>query len=301
LNDLPAPSAAAQSLAASEASGFRECRFRAQDGLEIYYRDYGDPGATRIPVLCLSGLTRNSRDFHDIALRRAPERRVLAMDYRGRGKSGRDPDWRNYRPETYIADILDLLSAAHAERVVVIGTSMGGLLAMGLAVFRPNCLAGAVLNDIGPDVEPDAYARIVSYISTDRPQPDWPSAIADMKELFPNLALQTPEQLRRLAEGTYRRGEDGMLHFDWDLALARALAASKIRFPDLWPMFRAFGQRPVLALRGALSDVLSEATFERMAREKPDLLRAVVPNVGHVPALDEKEASLALDDFFSRV
>src|SRR5579885_16589 len=234
LNDLPAPSAAAQSLAASEASGFRECRFRAQDGLEIYYRDYGDPGATRIPVLCLSGLTRNSRDFHDIALRRAPERRVLAMDYRGRGKSGRDPDWRNYRPETYIADILDLLSAAHAERVVVIGTSMGGLLAMGLAVFRPNCLAGAVLNDIGPDVEPDAYARIVSYISTDRPQPDWPSAIADMKELFPNLALQTPEQLRRLAEGTYRRGEDGMLHFDWDLALARALAASKIRFPDLW-------------------------------------------------------------------
>ena len=300
MNELD-PARPAAAARAADAPGFRERRFRSQDGLELYYREYGDPRAPATPVLCLPGLTRNSKDFHDLALRLASHRRVLAPDYRGRGMSAHDPDWRNYRPETYIADTLDLLTVADANRVVVIGTSMGGLLAMGLAAFRPTCLAGAVLNDIGPEVAEPGYGRIVNYIAVDRPQRDWAGAIADMKEMFPALSLKTEAQWQRVAEGTYRRGKDGLLHFDWDVALARGIQASQARFPDLWPMFRAFGERPVLALRGGRSDVLSEATFERMGREKPDLLRAVVPDVGHVPALDEKEATIALDDFFTRV
>ncbi len=301
MNDAPVQPGAPSASSEVASDGFRECWFHAQDGLRLYYRDYAPFTSGGTPVLCLSGLTRNSKDFHDFALRLRSERRVLALDYRGRGRSARDPDWRNYRPETYIGDVLDLLTVTGLHRVVVVGTSMGGLMAMGLAAFRPTCLAGAVLNDIGPEVAAVGYGRIMSYIAADRPQPDWAAAIADMREMFPNLSLQAPEQWQRLAEGTFRRGADGLLHFDWDVALARSLKAGQARYPDLWPMFRAFGRRPVLALRGGVSDVLSEATFDRMGREKPDLLRATVPGVGHVPALDEKEAILALDELFARV
>src|SRR5262249_53565530 len=153
----------------------------------LYYRDYGAGDAGQMPVLCLAGLVRNSKDFHALAMRLAPYRRVLVPDYRGRGRSARDPNWRNYRPETYIGDALDLLTVTGVDRVVIVGTSMGGLLAMGMAALRPNCLAGVILNDIGPEVAPDGYRRIMSYISADRPQPDWPSAIADMKQLFPGF------------------------------------------------------------------------------------------------------------------
>ncbi|HSY87655.1 MAG TPA: alpha/beta hydrolase, partial [Verrucomicrobiae bacterium] len=121
------------------------------------------------------------------------------------------------------------------------------------------------------------------------------------RELFPSLSFQTEAAWQRLAEGTYRRGDDGLLHFDWDISLARALAAGQARYPDLWPLFRALGERPILVLRGAVSDVLSQATFDRMAREKPEMSRALIPGVGHVPALDEKESILALDDFFARI
>src|SRR5262249_40871569 len=156
---------------------------------------------------------------HDLAMGLAPHRRIMVPDYRGRGRSAHDPNWRNYRPETYIGDVLDLLTIAGVDRVVIVGTSMGGLLAMGIAALRPNCLAGVILNDIGPEVAPDGYRRIMSYISTDRPQPDWPSAIADMKQLFPGFPGQSMEQWCQLADGTYRRGQDGLLHFDWDVAV----------------------------------------------------------------------------------
>jgi pimeloyl-ACP methyl ester carboxylesterase len=280
--------------------GYAERHFLSQDGLDLYYRKYGGAGAGRMPVLCLAGLVRNSKDFHELAMRLARDRRVLVPDYRGRGRSARDPNWRNYRPETYISDALDLLTVAGVDRVVIIGTSLGGLLAMGIAALRPNCLAGVILNDIGPEIAPDGYRRIMSYVSADRPQPDWPSAIADMKQTFNGYPSQSPEQWQRLAEGTYRLGHDGLLHFDWDVAVKRGLKASQERFPDLWPLYRALGDRPALVLRGALSDVLNAETFERMAREKPDLLRAVVPDVGHVPVLDEKEARIAIDEFFAR-
>src|SRR5262249_571120 len=142
---------------ALDGEGFRACYYRSQDGLKLYYREYGDAAADeeRLPVLCLPGLTRNSRDFHDLALRLAPQRRVPAPGHRGRGKSAWDPDWRNYRPEMYLSDVFDLLAVADAPRVVVVGTSMGGLLAIGLTAYRPTCLAGVVLNDIGPELKPE--------------------------------------------------------------------------------------------------------------------------------------------------
>jgi pimeloyl-ACP methyl ester carboxylesterase len=301
--DGPAAGAAGDSRLGEPApqTGFREAWFRSQDDLPLYWRDYGDPAGRELPVLCLTGLTRNAKDYHDLALRLSGRGRVLVPDYRGRGRSARDPDWRNYRPETYLADVLDLLTVAGVHRVVVVGTSMGGLLAMGLAAYRPTALAGAILNDVGPEIAGDGYKRIKDYVGTNRPVADWPAAVADMQRLFPTLALGTPEKCLRIAHATYRRGPDGLLHYDWDVALARGLSSDSARLPDLWPLFRAFGDRPVLAIRGALSDVLSQATFERMAMEKPDLMQALVPDVGHVPALDEPEAEAAIDEFLARV
>jgi len=281
-------------------SGFRECTFRSQDDLPLYWRDYGDPASRRTPVLCLGGLTRNSKDFHVLARQLCGERRILAPDYRGRGRSARDPDWRHYRPKTYLADILDLLTVAGVHRVVVVGTSMGGLLAMGLAAFRPTMLEGVILNDVGPEIAGVGYQRILDYIGTDRPEPDWDGAIAGLKRMFPMLSLDTHAKWLRMADASYRRGEDGILHFDWDVALARGLGGWPGQLPDLWDLYRGLGRRPVLAIRGGLSDVLSETTFDRMAQVKPDLQRIVVPNVGHVPALDEPEAAVAIHEFISK-
>jgi pimeloyl-ACP methyl ester carboxylesterase len=280
-------------------TGFQPRWFRSQDDLLLYGRDYGD-GAPGLPLLCLGGLTRNSKDFHDLALRHAPRRRVVAPDYRGRGLSSRDPDWRNYRPETYVGDVLDFLTVLGIERAAVVGTSMGGLLAMGLAALRPTLVAGVIINDIGPEVAGEGYRRILDYIATDRAQPDWPAAIAALSDMFPSLALPTPAKWRRMAEATYRRADDGLLHYDWDPALARGLAADSRNLPDLWAYYRGLGSRPVLALRGTLSDVLSKATFERMATEKPDLVRVEVAGAGHVPSLDEPEAEKAIDEFLAR-
>lgn len=280
---------------------YREQRFRSQDDLALYYRDYGDPLSPKTPLLCLSGLTRNAKDFERLALRIAAERRVLSPDYRGRGRSQYDPDWRNYRPETYLNDIRHLLIAANVHRFIAVGTSLGGILAMALGTLMPKALVGVVLNDVGPEVASPGLARILDYIGADRPQPDWAHASAHLKLMFPKLGLTEEADWLRLAEGTYRAGEDGLLHFDWDTALARPIVGSRGEVPPMWPLFRSLRKLPALAVRGANSDVLSETTFEAMAREKPDLVRVTVPGVGHTPTLEEPATRAALDGFLARL
>ena len=277
---------------------YREGTVSAQDGLLLYYRDYGDRLSVRTPVLCLSGLTRNSADFAPVAERLSSERRVICPDYRGRGRSAYDRDWRHYDPYVYISDISHLLTATGIGRAVIVGTSMGGLLAMGLAVLRPTLIAGVVLNDIGPDVASPGLGRILQYVGIDYPQPDWDAAIRFLKELTPNLAPKADDAWWRThAEATYRKGADGRLHFDWDLALAKPLDRQRKTTPDLWTMFRGLKPIRTLAFRGALSDVLSEAVFRRMALEKPDLVCVTVPDAGHTPSLTEPQATSALDAF----
>jgi pimeloyl-ACP methyl ester carboxylesterase len=272
--------------------------YSAQDGLRLQYRDYGDPLSPDVPVLCLAGLTRNAHDYHRIATRLAVTRRVVCPDYRGRGRSAYDPNWRNYHPASYVADILHLLVAANLHRVVVVGTSLGGLLAMGLAVARPSALAGLVLNDVGPVIDRSGLDRIRGYIDRDHPQADWDGAIAFAKQTFSNAGPKSDADWRHIAEGTFRAGEDGMLHVDWDVALARPLGRALV-VPDLWPLFRALRPFPTLAVRGALSDLLTEDTFDRMQREHPALQRVTVAGVGHTPTLEEPEARHELDTFLA--
>jgi pimeloyl-ACP methyl ester carboxylesterase len=279
---------------------YRERYLSAQDGLQLYYRDYGDERSPRIPLLCLTGLTRNSQDFADLAERFALSRRVICPDYRGRGRSAYDADWRNYDPMIYLNDIGHILMANDIHRFVVIGTSLGGLLAMGLAVTRPTGIAAAVINDIGPDVDPGGLKRIIAFIGADRPQPDWPSAVAMLRKSLPRLAIKDAPWWERFARATYREGKDGMLHFDWDIALVEPLRRSRGQIQDLWPIFRALRDTPTLVVRGAISDVLTADGLSRMIAAKPDLAAVTVPGLGHTPTLDEPEIRGVLDDFIAR-
>ncbi len=279
---------------------YRERTIAAQDGLRLYCRDYGDPNSQRTPLVCLVGLTRNSKDAHEFALRHSKDRRVLCPDYRGRGKSAYDPNPANYRAETYVSDLVHVLDATNLHRVVVTGTSLGGLLAMGLAVFRPAMVAGVILNDIGPDITEGGASRIAGYIGTAQVFDDWPAAAATLKEKFSSAYPDLPDRRwLALAKETFAEGKDGKVRTDYDLAIAKSFR-SRADVPPLWPMFRALGAIPVLAIRGALSDVLNAETFDKMAEVKPDLIRVTVPNRGHVPLLDEPEAEAAIDEFLDR-
>jgi pimeloyl-ACP methyl ester carboxylesterase len=279
---------------------FRERRLTTQDGLSLYFRDYGDPLSPRLPLLCLAGLVRNSADFADVAQRHAGDRRIVCPDYRGRGRSDYDPDWRNYHPMTYVRDVAHLLAALDLHRVIVVGTSFGGLLTMGLAALKPTTLGAVVLNDIGPDLVDGGFSRILNYVGVDQPQPDWDSAVRYLRQLLPQLSIRTEEGWQKFARATYRAGQDGLLHFDWDVAAAKPLSSQRGEFPDLWPMFRALRPVPTLLFRGAISDVLSTDTFDRMALAKPDLLRVTVAGSGHTPTLNEPDAAAAIDAFIRR-
>ncbi len=278
--------------------GYRDRFYFSQDNLELYFRDYGDVRAKLTPVLCLGGLTRNAKDFHEIALHLSP-RRILCPELRGRGRSEYDRNWRHYVPATYINDIVHLLAANNLHRVVVLGTSFGGLLAMALAVAAPTALAGVILNDIGPEVNMAGFGRILEFISKDRPVKDWPTASREMKIMFPALSIHDDAGWLRMAQNTYFEGSDGLLHFDWDVDIIKPHIKADGVLPDMWPIFRALRRIPTLALRGEVSDILDQETFVRMAREKPGLECATVPGVGHAPTLDEPEAREAVGHFLA--
>jgi len=279
---------------------FGEHRYTAQDGLSLYYREYGAPDASGIPVLCLTGLTRNSRDFHRVASRLGVGRRVICPDYRGRGRSDYDDDSTNYQPVTYLHDLRHLLAVAGVARVIVIGTSLGGVLAMAMSAMMPTALAGVVLNDVGPEIDRLGLQRILDTMGVDRPHPDWASATKDLRVMFPDLSLRGDAQWEDAARGTWREGTDGTLHFDWDVTLVDPLRNDKA-LPDLWPLFRGLGPLPLLAIRGALSDVLSADTLAAMATSHPGMTHITVPDVGHVPSLSEPEAEAAIDAFIAAI
>ncbi len=238
------------------APSYRDRRFTSRDGLNLYFRDSGDPLSPKTPVLCLPGLTRNARDFAALAKRLSATRRVLCPDYRGRGHSDYDPDWRNYRPETYLDDIRHLLAVAGIGRVVAIGTSMGGILAAGMAAAMPAALAGAVINDVGPEIGVRGLDRIVAYIKDAGPLPDWNAAVAKLRANFPNLPAYGDGDWLKIAAATYRESHDGLLYPDWDVRLVNPLLENGTEGYNLMALFAALRPLPVLLVRGERSDVL---------------------------------------------
>ena len=284
-------------MAGRDMSGPWRDRFvTALDGLKLHVRDYGPRHGAATPVVCLPGLTRNVRDFHELALffarHRAQARRVLAISSRGRGQSEHDPDPAHYDPVIEARDALDVMTACNCDEAILIGTSRGGILAMIMAVMRPAALKAVVLNDIGPVIEADGLRRIRSYVGQSATPRDWTDAIARLKAVsggqFPDLA---DEDWRQLALKTWRDNK-GQPADDYDPALSRTLAAldpDNSELPQLWPQFAALSHVPLLVIRGGNSDLLSAATVEEMLRRHPDARSVTVPAQGHAPLLVEED------------
>ena len=283
------------------AHAYKERRFRTQDGLSLYYRDYDGGSGAGAPLLCLAGLTRNSADFADLAEAHAAERRVVCPDYRGRGASDRAEDWRTYTPETYVNDIRHLIVAAGLHHFVLVGTSLGGFLSMGLGAVVPSAIAGAVLNDVGPEIEASATSEIVDYAGTDRPVSDWAEAVAAVRERFPEFGAWDDATFEAAARSNYREGSDGQLHYNWDVNLVKPIRHGAGPRHDSWAMFRSLHHVPVLAVRGGNSDLLTAAGLQAMLDDHPDIGGVTVPGVGHAPRLHEPAAAEAIDAFLKSV
>ncbi len=245
-------------------------------------------------MLCLPGLVRTAGDFAGFAREFGGGRRVVSLDYAGRGRSGRVSDVGRYGPEACLRDVLDVCTALHLHRVIAVGTSFGGLLAMGLATARPGLLAGAVLNDIGPDIGTAGAAFIRGFVATDPALPDLDACAAYLHGLLPDLSIGDAAGWRGFAALTYGPGPDGRYHPLWDTRIEQLLGSPA---PDLWPLFGALPGVPLLLVHGGRSAVLSVTTVGRMREIRPDMTVLSLPDVGHAPTLAEPEAAAGLCKF----
>ena len=272
----------------------RRIGFRARDGVALSALDHpGDPHRT--PILCLPGLTRTAEDFDALAARLAPGRRVLALDHVGHGESGRAAELSRYGIEKSLGDVLDAMAALHCHRAVIVGTSYGGILAMVLAVLRPGAIAGVVLNDVGPVLEPVGLDHVQNFVGRDPALRDLDACVEHLKATLPPLTLDEAGW-RRFAAGTYRAGDDGRWHPRWDIRIAQAMQAGG-EMPSLWGPFGALAHAPLMLLRGELSALLSAGTAQRMRQERPDMAFLNVPETGHCPTLEEAIVIPTLDRF----
>lgn len=272
------------------------------DGLKLHYRDYAGPHE-RPPILCLPGLTRNAADFEPVAERFAGEWRVIAVDFRGRGASERDPKPANYRPSTYVVDLLKLLDQLGIADAVFVGTSLGGLVTMALAASDSERIAGALLNDIGPEIEPAGLERIATYVG----KPVTFATFSDAVDLVSerNAALHADfgrgeweRFVRRIVRGNDREG----WVFDYDMRIADNFTApaDPSQF-DGWRYLDSLDGRPVTILRGERSDLLSVEVADRMCQRIADCELVTIPHVGHAPTFDEAESIAALERLLERV
>jgi pimeloyl-ACP methyl ester carboxylesterase len=247
-------------------------------------------------------LTRNSRDFEVIAPRLAAlGRRVLVMDVRGRGRSDRDPEPMRYGVPTYVGDVVAALNHLGIEKAVFLGTSMGGLITMVFAAMSPGRVAAAILNDVGPELNPIAVARIGAYVGKTNPVDAWDEARAVTRA---NNEAAFPGRDDAFWDGFARRcwhEEDGKIALSYDPLIAIPFAQPQGPAPaDLKPVFQAaFGAIPTLLIRGALSDLILPEHVAAMRGLKPDLAFVEVANVGHAPMLDEPEAMEAIVSFLA--
>lgn len=276
--------------------------FDSAEGLRLFSRVYPAAGAGAAVVVCLHGLMRTGRDFEDLAERLAPRYRVIVPDVRGRGLSARDPSYSNYQIPVYLTDLGRLLAGLGAQRVAIVGTSMGGLMAMVLAAMQPELVAGIVLNDVGPQVERAGIERIRGYAGKAPPVRDWAGAVAQIRLVYgASLPGLSDARWEKLTRACYRADEHGVPQPDADPLIAEPLKDLSRAAPDLWSLWGSIKRIPVLAIRGEHSDLLSAATVARMQREKPDLSTVTARNRGHAPLLDEPECVRAIEEFLGRL
>ena len=278
-------------------------QWQSDDGLKLHYRDYAGRD-DRPPLLCIPGLTRNARDFEPVADAFAGEWRVLCVDLRGRGDSDYAKDSATYNPLQYVADLQAFFTQVGIDRAVLVGTSLGGLITMVMAMQSPERIAGAVINDIGPVIETDGLERIKDYVGQGRSYPTWMHAARALMETsgtaYPDFELS---DWLVFAKKLMCVTNNGRIAFDYDMKIAEPFAApaAETAAVDMWPAWRALAGRPLLALRGELSDLLSAETFQRMGAELPAAELVQIARVGHAPTLEEPEAQAAIARLLAKV
>lgn len=281
------------------AAPFTSRFYTSFDGLTLHYRDYGGPRGAPLTVICIPGLTRNARDFEDLAPHLAQKYRVLCVELRGRGLSEYAKNPATYVPPVYVRDIDSLIAAAGLTQVALIGTSLGGIISMVLGGIVPHKLLGVVLNDIGPELDPAGLARIATYVGKSRPIITWDEAAAVVEDLdrvvFPGYSAA---DWQRMARRRFAVSEDGAFRPDYDLNISKPFSGSAAAV-NLWPFFGAMKDIPMLSIRGETSDLFSPEVFARMKREVPALKQVTVARHGHAPYLDEPEAIEAIDAFLA--
>ncbi len=274
----------------------------SKDGLRLHARDYGgDTG--KPPILCMPGLTRNARDFDAVAARLAGRWRVIAIDFRGRGESAYAKDPMSYVPLTYVQDVEAMLAELGIGRFVAFGTSLGGIVTMLLAGLEPGRVAGALLNDIGPEIDTAGLARIRSYVGRAGVFPTWMHAARCVSEtqgdVYPDWEI---EDWLAMAKRLYRLNSSGRIVLDYDLKIAepfRVLGGEA--GPDMWSALAALRDVPTLVVRGGRSDLLSATVADRMiaALDRAELV--TVPGVGHAPTLSEAMLHDPIDRLLAQV
>ncbi|WP_375402506.1 alpha/beta fold hydrolase [uncultured Sphingomonas sp.] len=283
--------------------GYEDRYWWSPDGLRLHYRDYPGGDAGRPPILCLPGLTRNARDFAEIAARLSPTWRVLALDFRGRGESGYAKDPMSYAPLTYVQDVDALLEEQRIGRFAAIGTSLGGIVTMLLAGAERGRLVGALLNDVGPDIDPRGLERIRGYVGRASSWPTWMHAARGVQEangtIHPDWGI---EDWLAMAKRTHRLNSAGRIVLDYDLRIADPFRMpGNEAGPDMWRALDALAGTPTLVVRGERSDVLAAATAERMTATLPHGELATVAGVGHAPTLTEPELEQPIARWLGRV
>ncbi|MGB5292736.1 MAG: alpha/beta hydrolase, partial [Lysobacterales bacterium] len=276
--------------------GFTEHHYQANDGLSLYYRRYG---SGKDAIVCLPGLTRNSKDFHEIATHLSSRYCVLGLDLRGRGQSDWDFDWQNYHPATYIRDTWTLLDQLDFSRFILLGTSLGGLLAMIMASQQPERVRAVILNDVGPEADPAGYARILASFDQQFEVKDWRDAALYCQGTYQAaLPDMCADFWHDFAHRNYREGEGGRPELECDPKIGEAIRKGDLSRiagvqVDPWAAFTAVTM-PCLVLRGEISDILSAEIVEQMKKVKPKLKSAVIPKRGHAPLLYEVESLAAV-------
>ncbi len=276
--------------------------YKSHDGLQLYARDYADKTSadkSADVIVCLPGLTRNSADFDGLSEQLGNGSRKIALDFRGRGRSAYDPNPEHYTPAVYVQDVLTLLDQLALEQVVLVGTSLGGLVAMVAATLFPQRLRAVILNDIGPELDPVGVARIQSYVGDIKPIHNWDEAISRTREIneiaFPDLGNV---EWREMAHNMYRETAEGELELTYDPAIAQApVPTDSAESPNLWPFFDSLSPIPTLLIRGAQSDILSSDCAAEMQQRKPNMIFVEVSQRGHAPLLTEPECLSAIEQF----
>ncbi len=304
-NGCPPTELRPMTTTAEHITAFEQRRLTRPDGVGLAYRVYqpNQAAASQAPVLCLNGLTRNARDFDELAPMIAGlGRTVIVAEQRGRGLSDRDPNPQNYAIPVYVDDMIALLDAENASAAVCVGTSMGGLITMNMARAEPGRVAAAVINDTGPDLSRPGLERIAAYAPHTPTVADWQAAAAYAHEIngvaFPDET--DPAFWRQFAERLFIQDPSGELRLDYDPEIARQLASADITPVDLWPAFEALRDVPTLLVRGELSDLVSAETAVRMQTAKTDLEVVEAKRIGHAPFMTEADVWPVVAAFINR-